>query len=143
MIAEVIGKLDDTRGETGLHLVEGAAQFQAIVESQKNPTATPAAFVLPMRELPGDRPFSGSDIQKFDIAVAVVLVVRNVADVKGAAALDALQALRDAVKLALLGWVPLTGYASLARGQGNLLAFKDGHLWWQDTYTSSFYERKS
>lgn len=140
MIAEIIAKLETDKTTLGLKLVAGAAQFQLAADT--NPTATPAAYVLPMAETPGDRQFSGNDIQKFDVSAAVVLVLKNVADPKGGAVLDDLQALRDKVKTALLGWVPLVGYASLSRGRANLLAFRDGHLWWQDTYHSSFYERK-
>lgn len=140
MIAETIVKLEADKATIGLKLVAGAAQFQLAADS--NPTATPAAYVLPMAESPGDRQFSGDDIQKFDVSVAVVLVLKTVADPKGGAVLDDLKTLRDAVKTSLLGWVPLTGYTSLSRGRANLLAFKDGHLWWQDTYHSSFYERK-
>lgn len=137
MIAEIRQRLADVGA---LKLIGGAAEFQTAADG--NPKAVPAAYVLPMDETPGDRPFSGDDIQQIDIAVAVVLVLKNVAEPKGGAAVDDLQALRDEVKIALLGWVPITGYASLSRGRSNLLAFRDGYLWWQDTYVSSFYERK-
>lgn len=138
MIAETAARL--VAEVPALALVGGAAEFQRAAET--NPTAVPAAYVLPQDESPGARPFSGDDVQKIDVSMAIVLVIRNVADTKGGAALDALKPLRDAVKVALLGWVPIEGYASLSRGPSSLLAFRDGHLWWQDTYRSSFYERK-
>lgn len=140
MIAETVARL--IAEVPDLAMVSGAAEFQRVAESSANPKAVPAAFVLPQDELPGARRFSGDDIQKVSVSMAIVLVIRNVTDTKGGAALDALKPLRDAVKLALLGWVPVDGYTSLSRGQASLLAFRDGHLWWQDTYYSSFFERK-
>lgn len=140
MITETIARLEANKATIGLKLVAGAAQFQAAADT--NPTATPAAYVLPLGETPGARQFSGDDIQKFETACAVVLALRNVADPNGGAVQGDLQALRDGIKTALLGWVPAEGFASLSRGRGGLMAFKDGHLWWQDVYTSSFYERK-
>lgn len=140
MIAEIIAKLDAEKAALGLKLVSGAADFQRAAQS--NPTATPAVYVLPMDETPGPAPFSGDDIQHIRVSVGVVLVVRNVADAKGQAVHDDLQPLRDAIKASLLGWAPVEGYATMSRGRSALMAFKDGHIWWQDAYASSFYERK-
>lgn len=142
MIAETIARLEANKTAAGLKLVDGAAQFQALVEERKNPASHPAAFVLPMGERPGSSQFSGNDLQLVQVSVAIVLVIRNVADATGKKALDDLQTVRNGVKLQLLGWVPLEGYDTVWRGRGDLLAFKDGHLWWQDVYHSSFYERK-
>lgn len=140
MIAEIISRLNTNKGALGLNLVAGAAEFQKAAES--NPTATPAAYVLPMDETPSANQFSGDDIQLIRTSAAVVLVVRNVADARGAAVQADLATLRDAVKTSLLGWAPVAGYDTLSRGRSTLMAFRDSHMWWQDTYLSSFYERK-
>lgn len=139
MIDEIIARLEADKAALGLKLVAGAAAFARAAEA--NPTATPAAYVIPLDESPGAPPFSGDDIQKIDVMVGVVLALSNVADAKGAAAHTDLQTLRDAVKASLLGWAPATGYATLSRGRSTMMAFRDGHLWWQDIYLSSFYER--
>jgi len=140
VIAEIIARLDADKPALGLKLVAGAAAFARAADA--NPTATPAVFVIPLDESPGAPPFSGDDIQKIDVAVGVVLVLSSVADPRGAAAQTDLQTLRDNVKASLLGWEPLTGFATLSRGRSTLLAFRDAHMWWQDIYLSSFYERK-
>lgn len=140
MIAEIIARLEADKEALGLKLVAGAVAFARAANA--NPTATPAVFVIPLDESPGAPPFSGDDIQKIDVAVGVVLVLSSVADTRGAAAQVDLQTLRGAVKTSLLGWEPLTGFATLSRGRSTLLAFRDAHMWWQDIYLSSFYERK-
>ena len=122
-----------------LKLVGGAADFQAAAET--NPLATPAAYVVLLDERPGQNPRLTGVLQQVEVAIGVAIVVRNVADKKGATGLDALDPIRAAVRGALLGYTPLTGYARLTRGQGSLLAFRDGHLWWQDMYHSSYYDQ--
>jgi hypothetical protein len=140
MIAEIVAKLEAEKAALGLKWVAGAAGFQQAAEY--NPTAVPAAFVVLLDEAPGERQFSGNDIQKIDVQAGVIFAVSNASDPKGAAAQTDLKAIRDNVKESLLGWVPVTDYRPLERGRSTLMGFKDGYMWWQDIYLSSFYERK-
>lgn len=123
----------------GLALVSGAASFQKAVES--NPAAVPAAYVFTLDEAAGVNPVAPDVHQRVAINVGVVLVVRNVADTKGAASSQDMDTLRNAVKAVLMGWVPAAGYDALERSRSHLLAFRDGHMWWQDGYTTAFYDR--
>lgn len=136
MIIETISRIATTVPD--IKLVEGAAAFQAAAES--NPKVTPCAFVIPLEENPLQR---STDvlIQRVWAKVGVILVVRNLKDPKGAAAQEDMTALRNAVKAQLFGWQPASGYDPLERGSGHLLAFRDGHMWWQDIYQTSYYDR--
>lgn len=134
MIAEIVARLIDQ--VPALKQIGGAAEFQAAAES--NPTATPAAFVFPLRESGGASPIYGRVRQKVSASVGVVLVVRNVADAKGAAAGGDMATLRAAVESVLLGWVPVSGRDPLEFESGALLAFRNGHMWWQDAYRTQF-----
>lgn len=140
MIAETLSWLRSNQQTLGVKLIGGAAAFQQAAE--KNPAATPACFAFLADENPLPGKFSGTDIQRVDVVMPVVLVVRNVADATGEAAASDLQPLRDAVKTLLLGWVPLENWQPFQRGRGHLMAFRDGHMWWQDIYTSTYFERK-
>ena len=124
---------------SGFKLVGGAIDFQAAVES--NPKAVPACFVIPMREQPG--PSIAADIlqQKVTVTIGVILVVRNLGDQIGAAAGADLEQLRRAVREQLYGWTPDPVFDPFERGMGQLLAFRDGHAWWQDLFTTSYYDR--
>lgn len=137
MIAETITRLQAT--VSALKLVGGAADFQKA--SEANPAAAPAAYVFPLREVAGPNPVAPDVHQRVATEVAVVLAVKNVSDARGAAAQQDMTTLRAAVKAVLLGWVPAAGYDALERGTGGLLAFRDGYMWWQDTYTTAFYDR--
>lgn len=138
MIDEIIARL---RTLDALKLVAGAAGFQTAVES--NPTVTPAAFVIPQAENPGRGLAVDVVMQLVEASIGIVFVVRNVADPHGVAAQQDLAPLRQAVKELLLGWIPADGHAPLERGVSNLLVFQDGHMWWQDIYMTSFYERSA
>lgn len=121
-----------------LKLVGGAADFQ--VASEAKPTVTPACFVILLEDYPGPSNTT-SLIQRVEVSVGIVLVVRNVTDNKGAAALQDLEVLRSAVKQVLLGWEPDQGYDPYERGPGRLMAFRDGHMWWMDIYKTAYFDR--
>lgn len=139
MIAAIIAYLTTHKTALGLKLVAGAADFQKAVES--NPPATPAAYIFTLDESAGPNPVAPDVHQRVAVSVGVVLVVRNLGDTKGAAAGQDMETLRGLVKAKLLGWQPATGYDALERSRSHLLAFRDGHMWWQDAYTTAFYDR--
>ena len=139
MIAETIAYLEANKAALGLLLVAGAADFQRAVES--NPAATPAAYVFTLDENAGANQVAPDVHQRGAATVGIVLVGRNVADPKGAATQQDLTTLRAAVKAKLLGWPPTSAHDPLERGRSHLLAFRDGHMWWQDAYTTAFYDR--
>ena len=136
MIVETIERL---KSVVELKFVGGSADFQKAAES--NPKVTPCAFVFPLEEQPGASQLVDVVIQRVAAAMSVMLVVRNVSDTYGVAAQQDLARLRKAIKESLLGWVPLEGHDPFERGPSNLMVFKDGYMWWQDVYTTAFYDR--
>lgn len=135
MIAETIARIEADKAALGLKLVGGAAEFQAA--AKVNPTAVPAAFVFRNSERAGGSPTYSRTRQKVSSEVSVVLVAKNAADPKGAAAGADIEALRAAVRTRLLGWSP-AGCDPLRFASGSLLAFRDGHLWWVDAYHTEY-----
>lgn len=121
-----------------LSLVAGALEFATASETR--PTAMPAAYIILLREQPSPSDVANAVVQRIRVSLAVVLALRNAADAKGQAAQADLETLRATVQTALLGWAP-TDAAPLERGPGQLLAFRDGVLWWQDVYDTEIYVR--
>lgn len=123
-----------------LKLVEGAAGFQSAGES--SPKATPACFVFLQGESPTPNQLGDMFVQqKVMCTVGVILVVRNLKDTKGVAAGADMEALRKLVKDQVFGWQAAPAYDPFERGNANLLVFKDGHMWWQDLYLTSYLDR--
>lgn len=138
MIESIISRIKSTVPE--FKLLGGSVQFTTNAE-RPQPAAVPACFVLVNAELPGAPAAANLLIQQVQVEIGIVMVVRNVADVTGhAAALD-IEQLRHKVREVLYGWVPEGASAPLARGPSNLLAFREGHVWWQDIYSTSYYDK--
>lgn len=133
MIAEIITRLQSQ--VAALKLVAGAAEFGAAADT--NPTASPAAYVLRLSEQGGELLTYARTGQRVATEIGITLALRNLADAKGAAANVDLEALRAAVRTALLGWsAPSCDPFEFAAG--GLLAFRDGFLWWQDAYRTAY-----
>jgi len=119
---------------TGLKFVGAAAEFDAAIDG--NPS-TPSAYVIPMADdATSDIDTLSSIEQEISQVFAVVHVVSNRVDAKGAAALNDLTQLRNRLFTALIGWVPeaATGEPMRFRS-GRLLRLDDnGRLWWIDQF---------
>ncbi len=122
-----------------IKLVGEAADFQHAAEN--NPTVTPACFVIPMDETPSPNQLGDIVIQRVRATVGIVLVVRNLTDAKGVASRIDLDALRKKVKDQVYGWQAKETLDPFERGASHLLAFRDGHMWWQDQYITMYYDR--
>ncbi len=99
MIAEIQARL--VQEVAALKLVAGATEFG--VASESNPPATPAAYVIRLRETGGPRATFSRVEQRVPVEIGIVLVTRNVADAKGAAAGVDMEALRSAVRTGAAG----------------------------------------
>lgn len=123
-----------------LKLVAGAAEFQAA--SASNPKAAPAAYVFLLSEAAQPNSLGNvAVLQRVQAQIGVSIAVRNLADAQGAASGQDIQAVRQAIKTSLLGWQPLAGCEPLERTSSDLLTFRDGYMWWQDAYTTAYYDR--
>lgn len=137
LVSSLIARLQSAVPE--LLLVAGAAGFAAASES--NPPATPAAYVFITAESGGEGSIDEvSDIQRIESSLSVVLVVRHVGAAAGAGAAGDLQALSDAVKAALRGFAPTAEHDPMRFESAALLAFRDRHEWWQQSWKSACYE---
>lgn len=117
---------------TGFVLIAGAAELDLAIDSTPNP---PAAYVLPLAETAQEPDLIGVHHQRLLQDFSVVLVVSNLRDGTGAAATTDLQAKRQAVRSALLGWAPDASNGEMvAFVAGRLLRFENQRLWWADEF---------
>jgi hypothetical protein len=117
MIQSIIDRIK--AGVPELKLVGGSVQFTTNAE-MRQPAAVPACFILTNAETPGAPAAANLLIQRVQLEVGIVLVVRNVSDVTGHAAAMDTEQLRKKVKDLLYGWVPEGTQEPLSRGPGNL-----------------------
>jgi hypothetical protein len=114
-------------------IVGGAIDFSAIDDV---PTATPAAYVLIEEEAsdPSERA-TGPVLQRCEADVAVIIIAGNISDLAGGAAAGDLEALKTAVRGALVGFVPdaETG-EHLEHIGANLLKARGGCVWHRELF---------
>jgi hypothetical protein len=134
MIELIITRLKSHAATNSLfRAIDGLAELAAL---SGPPVLKPACYVFPLREDPEPNIAAFGEIsQKVDVTIGVMIFAQNLSDATGRAALADIQALRAAVKTALLGWTP-AGWQPLQLGPGELADIAGGVAQWQDTYTS-------
>lgn len=137
MIDALIARIKNTVPD--IKFVGGAAEFQTAADNA--PKVTPAVFVIQLEETPSPSADANIVIQRVHAVVGIILVVRNVSDNTGAAALASTEALRKAIKDQVFGWQAKPELDPFERAGSHLLAFRDGHAWWQDAYSTIYYDR--
>lgn len=88
---------------TAFSLVAGLAELSLLTDA---PAVTPAAYVFVKDKAGGENSRMNGVLQRIEADVAIVIVVRNVADAAGAAALADAGDLERAVTETMLGWEP-------------------------------------
>lgn len=125
---------------TGLRRVGASADLDAAMAGL---VATPTAFVVPLAESAESDGLLSSVDQRITQNFSVIHVLNNRRDAGGAAALHDLHAFRQALRTALVGWVPdaTNGEPVLYTGGRLLRLDGDGQLWWGDEFQLTSYYR--
>lgn len=133
ILARLQTELSSTVNSVGV-----AADLEAAMDGV---VAMPALFVLPLSDRGEDVDAASSTDQRVPQTFGVVLCVSNQRDAQGAAALGDLHPLRQALKKALVGWVPdASNGEPVTFDQGNLLSLDgNGRLWWIDRFRLTTY----
>ena len=136
IVASVIERL--TRECAGLFaLVEGAGELTEVTDRLAN---SPAAFVVPTREISGDNErATGGVLQRTEIDFTVVIITDNRSDHRGGAAAADIDPLKAAVRKALIGWVPVGAEDLVTHVGGELSKSRGGSVWWEDTFATAAY----
>ena len=112
--------------------LQNAADFAAMVETNRLPQVTPAAFVLPGTISGGAaQAMSGLFVQGLVETVICVVVVRVTGDALAARAIDQAAPIVREVVTAVAGWGPDDATGTFVLGQCELVGAKDGALVFQ------------
>lgn len=133
--AEIIARLE--AGVPALVQVRGAAEFAAL---DQRLTQVPAAFVLPMQDRPrgSDRAHTlARTTQIVRRTYGIVLADRRHGDPLGGDRAEDIEPLRDAVRAALLGWMPASAHEALAYDGGQISGLRNSEIWWTDRYITA------
>lgn len=101
------------------------------------PPEYPAAYVLIMSESADANPLIGVHSQIVTTRFAVEVMVANSASpATGGEAQASLEAVRDEIKAALLGWQPAPEAEPISFAGGQLIEFAGNLVIWRDTFTT-------
>lgn len=105
----------------------------------ERPLASPAVFVVPLREVSADNSRMTGVMQRSEIDVGVVIIVDNISDTTGAAAGRDLEVLKKAVRAALIGWQPASAEDVITHVSGELTGSREGTVWWEEVFATATY----
>jgi len=105
------------------------------------PASYPAAYVLLLSEKAQPNPVFGGHRQRITATFMVELMVKHAAQAgSGGPAAEALDAVRESVLHALIGWPPSPAHDPIDYTGGRLLQFEAGIAIWRDEFTTQFYK---
>ena len=123
--------VDHLKAHAAFRQTGGAADLAAVEDAA---VLDPAAFVLPLGELPDEDTEDTDGNFGRKVQFGVLTVVSNRRDPRGGAAQDALDVARTAVEAALDTLVPEGAQVPPRWLRGSLMKFVQGQVWWLDEF---------
>lgn len=134
-ITATIAALDEYAGRVCV-----ASNLAAAIEAIKPFKATPVCVVFGIEERASVNQLATSGPRhRVAVTLKLLTAARDVSDPHGHAAYLQVETARAALKPALLGLVPETGYLPLEYQSGNLVYAEAGTLLWLDTFGTDYY----
>lgn len=123
---------------SGFKEVAGASDLASLLKGRLSDTG---CYVFQERDVATENKRINSVIQRNVEQYAVVIVIRNVRDPRGADAADVCYTFRKNISQFLLGWVPHVAAEQLEYAGGTLVSFQNGLYIWKASYrTAQFLE---
>ncbi|TFF20539.1 hypothetical protein E3C22_16660 [Jiella endophytica] len=136
IVAEIEQRLVE-RCQAHFAIIAGAIDLATVKD---RPPASPAAYVVPLRDVSADNSRMSDVLQRTEMDVGVVIIVENVSDATGAAAGQDLEVLKTAVRKALIGWQPASAEDVVTHVSGELTSAKGGTVWWEEQFATAYYQ---
>lgn len=140
--SEVVTRL---RAEVeALKFVGEVADLTGLIQNGQLPRQTPAAFVVPVREVAAPHSHgTGRMTQKVNETIAVILVQRSRNDAGGVGKVDSTQSLKHAVQSSLIGFVATNYKTPLEYVSGRLEGLTPDAAMYRLEFTAGRYHRQT
>lgn len=142
-LGEIRDRLISELKPATLTTVGTAAEFAALQDNLPQPHELPAAYVVPTSDVGGKREDVTTFTQLIDVTVGVILIVPAQGDRRGAAALEDIETVKNAVRDALVGWRPATAFTDVVFVRGALGGFPKRVIIWISEFRAQVHVRKS
>ncbi len=118
--------------------ISGLTQFLAASERRN---FRHDAYLMPLAAQVGKNSLINATSQEVIETVGVMFFARAINDPTGDTALDAIEAKREAISVALLGWAPDEDHAPMTYAGGELIHSDAGGALWRDDWRTTSYRR--
>jgi hypothetical protein len=136
IVSDIITRLKDTPSSP-FRLCETAAELASI---RDKPLALPAVYVLITNESAEPSAYATGKVrQRLEVDIAVVIVTGNVSDSRGAAASSDVDALKQFVRAALLGFELSPEHDPLEYVSGEMIRASNGTVWFECMFSTAFH----
>lgn len=102
------------------------------------PLILPAAYLFIKEERSDDSAVFGVTRQLTELDIGLMLITQNLSDKRGGAAASDIEALKDASRVALVGWQPASAQSPVENIGGQLVKAANSVVWWEHTFGVSF-----
>lgn len=102
----------------------------------------PCAFVVPMAEKSEFNSLMGGFSQRITAQIGVVICVKNYKEERGDAEQTLLETIRHEIRAALCGWEAPNTANVVEFSQGQLAAYDNNIMRWNDVFLTHYYYRK-
>ena len=113
--------------------IAGAADLANVMSGRLSDSG---CYIFQERVTVTESDLVGATMQRLAVSFALLIVVRNVKDVRGGDAADASFLLQDLIKSALLGWAPDASTDPLEYSGGALVSFANGFFIWKESFVT-------
>ncbi|MBO0662151.1 hypothetical protein LQ948_04780 [Jiella sp. MQZ9-1] len=105
-----------------------------------NPGTSPAAYVVPLREASAANDRMTDVLQRCESDIGVIIVLDESASSSSSStsASPDLDALKAAVRDALIGWQPASAEVAITHVSGELTQGRDGTVWWEEVFATAY-----
>ncbi len=117
--------------------VEGAVK---LMQAMEQPPFGVSAYVVPVGEQAGQNQVLNGISQRIEASFGVlVMIVYDLDDESGAKAYTDIQAIREELMTALLGFIPFDNADPIEYTNGSLSNIMPGILMWNDEFSTAYY----
>ncbi|QDY99063.1 hypothetical protein FQ775_01020 [Nitratireductor mangrovi] len=138
LVSDIVARLSAIDPQV-FSIVGDAAEFAAI---DTVPLSRPAVYAFIKEEAStANERGTGPVLQRCEADVAVIIITDNVGDHEGAAASGDLEALKQTVRAALIGFVPDASQdgTPVEHLSGQLIKFRQGTVWHEELFAAAYY----
>ncbi len=123
--------------------LRGVGDVLDLARANESLALFPSAFILPVTEqAAANADHIGPVWQPVESTFGVLIALRDLAAPQGVAKSDLVEQLRNSVRDALLGYAISDMYSPIIYANGDLVDIRQGAVWWQDNYKTTFYVRQ-